>query len=195
MQCTVSSNALSRNTALQAGHERPSDSAAQGREAVVPGFWRDSSLQGVLFLCPKGRSWIREHTVCILRGRKDESPGPCMGSSFLLPRSSGSLPLCPYPKQNKSLEVACSDAWLCTLLLGKKLLYSVSPRATTAFFWQTGRSLRTCPSLLPSLSSQGSASSSGTIPGEFGPDSMLIKPPTVLHAWDSFPSYDASVCY
>lgn len=122
MQRTVCRNALPRNTALQPGPERPVDSALKSKEAVAPGFWRDLSLLGLLFLCLKGRSWILGDT-------RTESPGggkmslqaPVSGGSFfLLPRSSGSLSSCLPPKEENSLDVGFSEAWLFILLLGTK---------------------------------------------------------------------------
>lgn len=58
--------------------------------------------------------------------------------------------------------------------LAQKLLNPVSPRTITTSFLQTEGSLRTCLSPLQSSSSQGSISSSETIPREFGPDTMLM---------------------
>lgn len=141
MPSTSSGKALSRNTDLPTGPERPAGSALQGREAAVPGLCRDLSLWRVLFLCLQEGPGSQRTPALVLKGEKDESPGPCVGSSSLRPRSSRILWKLHAQKPG-SLFFSVAQK-----------LSSVSPRAiTTSSLW-TGGSWKTRPSQLRSLSS------------------------------------------
>lgn len=83
MQHAVPRNALSRNTALQTGQERPSDSGLQGRGAAVARFWKDSDLLGALV---QGGSRILEDTRSESSGEGGlRHPCPCLGVLFSSP--------------------------------------------------------------------------------------------------------------
>lgn len=86
MQCAVPRNALPRNTALQTGQERPSDSGLQGRGTAVARFWKDLGLLGALV---QGGSWILEDTCSESSGEEGLShPCPCLGVLFSPPQIS-----------------------------------------------------------------------------------------------------------
>ena len=84
MQRAVPRNALSWNTDLQTGQERPSDSGLQGRGAAVARFWKDSGLLGALV---QGGSRILEDTRPESSGEEGfHHPCPCLGVLFSPPQ-------------------------------------------------------------------------------------------------------------
>lgn len=171
MPCTSSRKTLSRNTALQTGPERPADSALQGREAVVvPGLWRDSSLLGELFLCLKGGPGSQRTLPLVLKWGKDESLGPCVGSSFLLPGSSSPVPSCPPPSESILWKLQAQEPGSLLFSAAQKI-NSVSPRAITTSGRGGKRQTEHAHEAALVLHAQGSFPSSDTswVPPGFNP--------------------------
>lgn len=134
------------------------------------------TLEGLEPSVPKGRSWILEDTRAESSGGgKMSLQAPVWGPSFSSPDPLVPCPHAYLPRKRTLWKLDSQEPGSLLFSLAQKLLNPVSPGAITTSFLQTEGSPRTRPSLLRSPSSQGSISSSGTVPRGFGPGTMPMR--------------------